>query len=95
MSFLSLFRPKRATASVAKERLQIILAHERSGSDATPDFLPKLRQEILDVVCKYVKISPEHIQLTQERQGTLDVLEVKIEIPPSEQKAAHLSEQSV
>jgi len=84
MSFFSFFRPKPATASVAKERLQIILAHERSGSSTAPDFLPQLRQEILAVVSKYVNIPPDHIQLTQDRQGTLDVLEVKIEIPPQE-----------
>jgi len=94
MSFFSFFRPPKATASVAKDRLKIILAHERAGSGTATDFLPKLRQEILDVVCKYVKISPEHIQLTQERQGTLDVLEVKIEIPPPEQGAAQPSERS-
>jgi len=90
MSFFSLFRPKKATASasVAKERLKITLAHERSGDAISADFLPKLRQEILDVVSRYVNISPEHVQLTQERQGTLDVLEVKIEIPPPEQALA-------
>jgi len=94
MSFFSFFRPQKATASVAKERLKIILAHERSGSNASADFLPKLRQEILDVVCKYVKISPEQIQLSQERQGTLDVLEVKIEMPPSTPEPVAASEQA-
>jgi len=90
MSFFSLFRPKKATstASVAKDRLKITLAHERSGGTVSADFLPKLRQEILDVVSRYVNISPGHIQLTQERQGTLDVLEVKIELPPPEQVIA-------
>jgi len=97
MSFFSFFQPKKATASVAKERLQIILAHERSGSNASPDFLPKLRKEILEVVCRYVNIPPEQIQLTQERQGSLDVLEVKVEIPPlntpPEQEPAALASQ--
>jgi len=90
MSLFSLFRPKEATtsASVAKDRLKITLAHERSGGTASADFLPKLRKEILDVVSRYVNISPEHIQLTQERQGTLDVLEVKVELPPPEQELA-------
>jgi len=86
MFLFPMFRAKPSTALVAKERLKIILSHERSGSDASEDFLPKLRQEILDVVCKYVKISPDQIQLTQERQGTLDVLEVKIEMPPPTQE---------
>ena len=81
MSFFSfLIGQKKATASVAKERLQIILAHERSGNDS-PDYLPQLQQELVAVISKYVKIDPDDIKVHLERQDTLEVLEVKIEMP--------------
>lgn len=82
MSFLSfLLGQKKTSASVARERLQIILAHERSGdSDATPDYLPQLQQELVAVISKYVKVDPNDIKVNLERQDSLEVLEVKIEI---------------
>jgi cell division topological specificity factor len=73
---------KKKTASVAKERLQIILAHERSGrAGAEPDYLPALQRELLAVISKYVKINPEDLKVHLERQDNLEVLEVKIELP--------------
>jgi cell division topological specificity factor len=83
MSFLSFFiGEKKKTASVAKERLQIILAHERSGRNASePDYLPALQRELIDVISKYIKIDPKDIKVNLEHQGNLDVLEVKIELP--------------
>jgi cell division topological specificity factor len=83
MSFLSfLIGEKKQTASVARERLQIILAHERSGrSTAEPDYLPALQRELVAVICKYIKINPNDIKVQLERQDNLDVLEVKIELP--------------
>lgn len=88
MSFLRFFlgEKKNATANVAKERLQIILAHERSGSAASSghDYLPQLQRELMDVIRKYVKIDPDEIKVNLERQDNLDVLEVKIELPEVE-----------
>ena len=83
MSFLSfLLGEKKKTASVAKERLQIILAHERSGRGASrPDYLPALQRELVAVISKYVSIRPEDIKVNLERQDNLEVLEVKIELP--------------
>ena len=83
MSFLSFFLgEKKKTASVAKERLQIILAHERSGRHAAePDYLPALQKELVAVIGKYIKINPDDIKVQLERQDNLDVLEVKIELP--------------
>jgi cell division topological specificity factor len=82
MSFLSLLlRQKKSSANVAKERLQIILAHERAGRDTSPDYLPQLQKELVGVISKYVKINPEDIKVHLERQDTLEVLEVKIEMP--------------
>jgi cell division topological specificity factor len=82
-SFLSfLLGEKKKTASVAKERLQIILAHERSGRNAAqPDYLPALQRDLMAVISKYVKIDLKDIKVNLERQDNLEVLEVKIELP--------------
>ena len=81
--FSFLLGEKKKTASVAKERLQIILAHERSGRSAAgrPDYLPALQRELLAVISKYVSISADDIKVNLERQDNLEVLEVKIELP--------------
>ena len=83
MSFLSFFvGEKKKTANVAKERLQIILAHERSGRNAIePDYLPALQRELMVVISKYVNINLDDIKVNLERQDNLEVLEVKIELP--------------
>jgi cell division topological specificity factor len=82
-SFLSfLLGEKKKTASVAKERLQIILAHERSGRNAgQPDYLPALQRDLVAVISKYIKIDVQDIKVNLERQDNLEVLEVKIELP--------------
>jgi cell division topological specificity factor len=82
-SFLSfLLGEKKKTASVAKERLQIILAHERSGRHSVqPDYLPALQRDLIAVISRYVKIDPQDIKVNLERQDNLEVLEVKIELP--------------
>ena len=82
MSLLSfLLGEKKKTASVAKERLQLILAHERNGRGEAPDFLPQLQRELVQVISKYVAIRPEDIKVQLDRQENLEVLEVKIELP--------------
>lgn len=83
MSFLSfLIGEKKKTASVAKERLQIILAHERSGRNAAePDYLPALQRDLMAVISKYIKIDLNDIKVNLERRDNFEVLEVKIELP--------------
>jgi cell division topological specificity factor len=85
MSFLSfLLGEKKKTATVAKERLQIILAHERSnrgGKESDYDYLPDLQRDLMAVICKYVKINPDDIKVQLDREDNLEVLEVKIELP--------------
>ena len=85
MSFFSFFvGEKKKSSDVAKERLQIILAHERSGRNAAePDYLPDLQRELVSVISKYIKINPDDIKVNLERQDNLEVLEVKIELPDS------------
>ena len=83
MSLLSfLLGEKKRSANVAKERLQIILAHERSGRNAAePDYLPALQRDLVAVISKYIKIDPHDIKVDLQRQDNLEVLEVKIELP--------------
>jgi cell division topological specificity factor len=72
----------RKSASIAKERLQIILAHERTGRRRhEPDYLPALQKDLIAVISKYIRIDPNDIKVNLERQENLDVLEVKIELP--------------
>lgn len=84
MSFLSfLLGNKKTSASVAKDRLQLILINERRDGTA-PDYLPQLQKELVEVISKYVKINPEDIQVNMDRKDALEVLEVKIEMPQAQ-----------
>jgi cell division topological specificity factor len=82
-SLLSFFLgEKKSTASVAKERLSILLAHERSGRNALqPEKLMELQKELVAVISRYVKINPSDIKVIQGREDNLETLEVKIELP--------------
>ncbi len=81
MSFLDYFRrTKKGSASVAKERLQIIVAHERLSRTA-PDFLPMLQKDILEVIARYIPIDQELIKVNLEREGDCDVLELNVTLP--------------
>ena len=83
MSLLSmLLGEKKKTASVAKERLQIILAHERGARGGRrPDYLPALQRELVAVISKYVSIGPDDIRVNVEKRDDLEVLDIKIELP--------------
>ena len=72
---------KKKSASVAKERLQLVLAHERRGGRREPDYFPALQRDLVAVISKYVRIDPKDIKVNLEREDDLDVLEVKIELP--------------
>ena len=74
-------RPKN-TASVAKERLRIIVAQERAAEGrGRPDYLPLLRREILEVIRKYVNVDPDAIDIHVERDGDSEVLELSVALP--------------
>ena len=79
MSLLTLLfgEKKKKTASIARERLQLIIAREHTGS-STPDFLPELQKELIQVISKYVKVNPDDINVQLEKQGNYEVLEVNI-----------------
>ena len=81
MRFLDYFRSKKtSSASVAKERLQIIVAHERGRRDQ-PDYLPQLQQELLAVIRKYVQISDDMVQVEVDRNDNCSILELNVPLP--------------
>ena len=83
MSILDyLLRRRRPTAAVARERLQIILAHERASRTA-PEFLPALQQDIIQAITKYFPIDPEGVRVQFDRRDSCAVLELNIALPES------------
>src|SRR5204862_7740534 len=77
---LALFRRHPPTASLAKERLRIIVAQERSHRGG-PDYLPLLRGELLEVIAKYVQVDIERIEIKLEQSDDHDVLELSVPLP--------------
>jgi len=81
MALLDYFRNnKKNTASLAKERLQIIVAHERKNR-MSPDYLPQLKQDILEVIAKYVSVSEDKVSVEFEQNDELAVLELNVTLP--------------
>lgn len=77
---------KKSTANIAKERLQIIVAERRRG-DNEPHYLPELKREILEVICKYVQIDPDMVTVQLEHKGDdISVLELNVTLPETEDK---------
>ncbi|MBI2397247.1 MAG: cell division topological specificity factor MinE [Xanthomonadales bacterium] len=68
------------SASLAKERLRIIVAQERAQRGA-PDYLPTLRRELLEVLRKYVNVDPEAIQVKLSQEGGHELLELSVALP--------------
>jgi cell division topological specificity factor len=92
MSILRLFSSRSAaapvpnpTAPIARERLQILLAHER-GTRGQPDLLMQLREEILAVVSRHVTLDPDKVIVRMERGKHVSTLEVDIELPSGIEK---------
>ncbi len=87
MRIFDFFRPSKPKETVtsahhAKERLQIVMAHERAGRDA-PDFLPLLQKELLEVIAKYVDVDQNRVEVKLDRNNDFSTLEVNIELPSS------------
>lgn len=79
LDYLFRNRPKNS-ASIAKERLQIIVSHERAARNG-PDYLPLLREEIIKVISKYVAIDQNQVKVELERSGNCSILELNITLP--------------
>ncbi|GAB6844512.1 cell division topological specificity factor [Methylorubrum rhodinum] len=86
MSVLTFLKP-RGSGSVARERLQLILAHERSET-SRPDLVITLREEILAVIAKHIEVERDKVQITLERGEGVSTLGVDIEFPVETPKAA-------
>ena len=71
---------RRRSAPVARERLQVLLAHERAVVGQS-DLVAMLREEILAVIAKHVRVDPEMLRLKMERGDSVSTLEVEVDIP--------------
>lgn len=82
MGIFSFFRSRNEdhSAKVAKDRLQVLIAHERTGRNG-PDYLPMLKQDILNVIKKYVTVAEDQVSVQLDMQENCDVLELNITLP--------------
>jgi cell division topological specificity factor len=81
MNLFNLFRRSSASAPVARERLQILLAHERAGRDPS-DLLARLREEILAVIEKHITgVDRDKVKVTMDRGDNMSTLEIDVEVP--------------
>ncbi len=85
MGLIDYFRSsKNASASTAKERLQILVAQQRTHRDQ-PSYIPKLQQELLEVVRKYVHVEQDAISINFEQDDNQEILELNIVLPDEQQ----------
>ena len=80
MSIFDFLKPKKTTAQTAKNRLQIIIAQERSSAGA-PDYLPLMRREILEVIRKFVNVDVDAVRVDVVKDGEHDVLDISVALP--------------
>ena len=79
-------RPKQpSSAQQAKDRLQILLAHERQDR-SQPEYLPLLQRDILDVIRKYIDVTSDHVEVKLQRGELMSTLEIGIELPAPRMK---------
>lgn len=71
------------SASVAKERLQIIVAHQR-GQRGQPDYMPMLERELLEVIRRYVEVDDDAINMSLDRDADCSILELNVTLPNQE-----------
>jgi cell division topological specificity factor len=80
MAIFDFLKPKKNTASIAKERLRIIVAQERTHRGA-PDYLPLLQRELLEVIRKYVSVDVDAVKVEMAKDGDHDVLDISVALP--------------
>lgn len=86
MSIFTYLLRKDKTAAKAKERLQIIISHERSARN-TPDYLPKLKEEIMAVLAKYFPVSADCMSVNLEKMGDNTILELNVTLPEKQNES--------
>ena len=87
MSIFDFLKPKKNTASIAKERLRIIVAQERTHRGA-PDYLPLLQRELLEVIRKYVAVDGDEVKVEMAKDGDHDVLDISVALPEDRPSAS-------
>ncbi len=80
MGLFDFLKVKKNTASIAKDRLRIIIAQERSTLGG-PDYLPLLRRELLEVIRKYVNVDVDAVKVDLVKEGEHDVLDISVSLP--------------
>ena len=80
MGMFDFLKAKKNTAETAKNRLQIIIAQERSTRGG-PDYLPLLQRELLEVIKKYVNIDADAVRVDLVKDGDNDVLDISVALP--------------
>jgi cell division topological specificity factor len=86
MSIFAFFN-KKSSAPTARERLQVLLAHERASIGQT-DLVSQLREEILAVIAKHVQVDRDKVNVKMDRGDKVSTLEIDVEIPLNAAKAA-------
>ena len=79
MGLFDFLKPKKETASIARDRLRIIVAQERTTRGA-PDYLPMLQRELLEVIKKYVNVDADAVNVKLIKEGEHDVLEISVSL---------------
>jgi cell division topological specificity factor len=79
-----ILKRKKNTANIAKERLQIIISHERSQRSGKLDYLPELQKELVAVISKYVNIESDAVNVSVDSTGDYSVLELNVALPEKE-----------
>jgi cell division topological specificity factor len=80
MSILNFFTRGRTSAPVARERLQVLLAHERALTGGA-DLAAVLKQEILEVIARHIPIDRDRVMVKLDRGDQVSTLEIDIEMP--------------
>jgi cell division topological specificity factor len=84
MGFLDYFKREKKSAAIAKDRLQIIVARERTVTRDAPDYLPQLQQELLQVIAKYELIDIGQVSVNIDKSGGCEVLELNVVLAPAD-----------
>ncbi|MDQ7015876.1 MAG: cell division topological specificity factor MinE [Gammaproteobacteria bacterium] len=91
MNLFERFRPPRennSSARIAKERLQIVITHERAQR-GTPGYLPALKEELINVIRKYVQVEDHQVKVQMDHEGDYEVLELNITLPENQVHSAY------
>jgi len=88
MGLFDFLLAKKQTATIAKDRLRIIVAHERAGRGSnSPDYLPMLQRELLEVIRKYINVDAEAVKVDLIGDGESKVLDISVALPENPAQA--------